>query len=188
MFSSLTARSNLNNSGVKLARSFKSFAPVLFNAGESIPKGLPGLQENSPGNQVDIGKEVSKGKYIIVGLPAAFSPACSASHVPGYIKYLSELKSKGIKQVFVTTVNDSFVTAAWAKNLNTPDDIRIIADTQGAFAKAGGHLFDSSKIFGNERSVRFAAIVNDGKVVEEFEEPDKTGVDVSSAENVLKHL
>lgn len=184
----LAARSGLNKSSFKFIRGFKTTRPALFNAGDLIPKGLPGLQENSPGNSVDIGEEVSKGKYIVIGLPAAFSPACSASHVPGYIKHLSELKAKGVKQVLVTTVNDSFVTSAWSKSLGTPADIRIIADTQGSFAKAGSHLFDSSKIFGNERSVRYATIVQDGKVVDEFVEPDKTGVDVSSAENVLKHL
>lgn len=180
--------SQLSTSRNALARGFKTYGPTLFKAGASIPAGIPGLQENSPGNAVDLAKEVAHGKYIVIGLPAAFSPACSASHIPGYIKHLEELKKKGVKQVLVTTVNDAFVTAAWSKSLGTPKDIRIIADTQGAFAKAGQHLFDSKKIFGNDRSVRYAAIVQDGKVVQEFDEPDKTGVDVSSAENVLKHL
>ncbi|KAL2710752.1 Redoxin domain-containing protein [Kluyveromyces marxianus] len=170
------------------ARGFKTFAPALFKAGDSIPTGLKGLHESSPGNTVDLGKEVQHGKYVIVGLPAAFSPACSASHVPGYIKHLDQLKEKGVKQVFVTAVNDSFVTQAWAESLGVPSDIRIIADTLGEFAKAGDHLFDSKQIFGNERSIRYAVIVQDGKVVQEFAEPDKIGVDVSSAENVLKHL
>lgn len=169
-------------------RGFKTTRPTLFKAGDSVPTGLKGLQETSPGNSIDIGKEVAKGKTIIVGLPAAFSPACSASHVPGYIKHLPELKQKGVSQVLVTTVNDSFVTQAWSEALKCPKEVRIIADTQGEFARAGGHLFDSKHIFGNERSVRYAAIVEDGKVVKEFVEPDKIGVDVSSAENILKNL
>lgn len=171
-----------------LVRGFRTLTPQLFKKGDKIPTGLPGLKENSPGNAVDLGQEVSKGKYVIVGVPAAFSPACSASHVPGYIKHLPQLKEKGVKQVLVTAVNDPFVTAAWGKSLNVPQDVRIIADTEGAFAKAGNHLFDSTQVFGNERSIRYAAIVQDGKVVEEFAEPDKTGVDVSSAESVLRHL
>ncbi|QLL33315.1 hypothetical protein HG536_0E02260 [Torulaspora globosa] len=175
-------------SRIAAARTFRTFGPALFKTGDKIPTGLGGLRENSPGNSVDLGLEVASGKYVIVGLPAAFSPACSATHVPGYIKHLPQLKEKGIKQVFVTTVNDPFVTAAWGKSLGVPSDIRIIADTEGTFAKAGGHLFDSKKVFGNDRSVRFAAIVKDGKVVTELVEPDKTGVDVSSAENILKHL
>ncbi|CAR26828.1 hypothetical protein ZYGR_0I01000 [Zygosaccharomyces rouxii] len=169
-------------------RGFKTFSPTLFKAGSAIPSGLPGLHENSPGNAIDIGEEVAKGKSIIVGVPAAFSPACSASHVPGYVNHFQELKNKGVQQVFVTPVNDAFTTKAWAQSLNLPQGIRIIADSQGAFAKAGDHLFDSEKVFGNKRSIRFAAIVQDGKVVQEFAEPDKIGLDVSSAENVLKHL
>lgn len=173
---------------VASARTFRAAAPALFKKGDKIPTGLPGLKENSPGNDIDLGKEVSEGKYIIVGLPAAFSPACSASHIPGYITHMPQLREKGIKQVLVATVNDPFVTAAWGKSLGVPTDIRIIADTEGAFAKAGDHLFDSKKVFGNDRSVRYATIVEDGKVVKELVEPDKTGVDVSSAENVLRHL
>lgn len=169
-------------------RGFRTLSPQLFKKGDKIPTGLPGLKESSPGNAVDLGQEVAKGKYILVGVPAAFSPACSATHIPGYIKNLPQLKEKGVKQVLVTAVNDPFVTAAWGKSLKVPNDVRIIADTEGAFAKAGGHLFDSTKVFGNERSVRYAAIVQDGKVVEEFAEPDKTGVDVSSAESILSHL
>lgn len=169
-------------------KGFKTFSPCLFKAGDAIPTGLKGLQESSPGNAVDLGKEVSKGKFVIIGLPAAFSPACSASHVPGYIAHLEQLKSKGIQKVFVTCVNDSFVTQAWAEDLGVPSDIRIIADTMGEFAKAGDHLFDSKQIFGNDRSIRYALIVEDGKVVKEFAEPDKIGVDVSAAENVLKEL
>lgn len=169
-------------------RGFKTSRPSLFKAGDSIPSGLPGLHENSPGNAIDISKEVAKGKSIIIGVPAAFSPACSAAHVPGYINHLQDLKSKGVQQVFVTPVNDAFTTKAWTESLNLPQGIRVIADTQGAFAGAGGHLFDSEKVFGNKRSIRYAAIVQDGKVVQEFTEPDKIGLDVSSAENVLKYL
>lgn len=169
-------------------RGFRTYAPTLFKAGDTIPTNLPGLQEGSPGNKVDIGKEVAKGKTIIVGVPAAFSPACSASHVPGYIKHWKELQDKGVKQVLVTPVNDAFAAKAWGESLKLPHGIRIIADSQGAFAHAGGHLFDSEAVFGNKRSIRYAAIVQDGKVVQEFDEPDKTGVDVSSAENVLKYL
>lgn len=181
-----SCRSSVNRT--ILTRGFRTLSPQLFQKGDKIPTGLPGLKENSPGNSVDLGKEVAKGKYIIVGVPAAFSPACSASHVPGYIEHLPQLKEKGVKQVLITAVNDPFVTAAWGKSLHVPSDVRIIADTEGAFAKAGDHLFDSTKVFGNERSIRYAAVVQDGEVVEEFAEPDKTGVDVSSAESVLRHL
>ncbi|CCE61134.1 hypothetical protein TPHA_0A00490 [Tetrapisispora phaffii CBS 4417] len=172
----------------RVQRGFKTTCVASFKEGSKIPEGYVGVYENSPGNPFDIGKATSKGKYIVVGLPAAFSPACSSSHVPGFIEHLPELKAKGVKQVIVATVNDSFVTKAWAESLQTPEDIRIIADTQGDFARKGGYLFDSKNIFGNDRSIRYALIVEDGKVIKEFCEPDKTGLKVSSAANVLKYL
>lgn len=169
-------------------RSFRTISYRLFKAGDSIPMGIKGLHESSPGNKIDLGLEVSNGKYIIVGVPAAFSPACSSSHIPGYIKYINQLKSKGVSQVIVTCVNDSFVTKAWSKDLGCPKDVRIIADTQGEFSKLGGYLFDSKNIFGNDRSVRFALIVENGRIVKEFVEPDKIGVNISSAEMILNEL
>lgn len=159
-----------------------------FQQGDRIPSGLKSIHENSPGNKLDLAQALSCGKYVVVGVPAAFSPACSSSHVPGYIRLLPELKSKGVSQVLITTVNDSFVTAAWARSLKCPPDVRIIADTQAEFAKAAGHLFDSTEIFGNKRSKRYAMIVQDGKILQEFIEPDNIGVNVSSAESVLKAL
>lgn len=160
----------------------------MFEVGDKIPTGIPGLQEGAPSNKVDLGKEVAKGKNIIVGVPAAFSPACTATHVPGYIEHLQDFKKKGFNQVFVTAVNDAFVTKAWSDSLHCPADVHIIADTQGEFARAGATLFDSKAIFGNDRSIRYALVVDNGEVVKAFAEPDKTGVNVSSAENVLKSL
>ncbi|CEP64690.1 thioredoxin peroxidase AHP1 LALA0_S13e00760g [Lachancea lanzarotensis] len=170
------------------AQLFHTYNPIMFQVGDVIKTGLAGVQENSPGNAVDIGKLVSKGKYVIVGVPAAFSPACTASHIPGYVAKLSELKAKGVEEVYVTAVNDAFVTKAWADSLKVPENVHILADTRGEFAKSGNTLFDSEEVFGNKRNYRYAIVVQDGKVVSTFEEPDKTGVNVSSAENVLKSL
>ncbi|AMD18622.1 HBL280Cp [Eremothecium sinecaudum] len=170
------------------SRQFSSTARALFAPGTRIPAGLQGIHENSPGNSVEIADQVSNGKFIIVGVPAAFSPACSAKHVPGYIKLLPEFKKKGITEIFVTAVNDSFVTKAWAEQLKCPPGIRMLADTQGTFANAGGLLFDSINIFGNRRSVRYALVVDNGKVTAQFVEPDKIGVDVTSAESVYESL
>ncbi|SCU97413.1 LAME_0F19592g1_1 [Lachancea meyersii CBS 8951] len=186
-------RSSIRHSSIcnrrNSAQLFHTYNPLkMFQVGDVIKTGLAGIQENSPGNAVDIGKEVSKGKHIIVGVPAAFSPACTASHIPGYAAKLSELKAKGVENVFVTCVNDAFVTKAWADSLKIPSDIHILADTRGEFAKSGDTLFDSEEVFGNKRNYRYAIVVENGKVIAAYEEPDKTGVNVSSAENVLKAL
>ncbi|KAL2865561.1 peroxiredoxin family protein [Aspergillus lucknowensis] len=161
---------------------FHNTAAAFVRKGDSIPD-LDVLVENSPGNRVNLAKEL-KGKGVIIGVPAAFSPACSSTHVPGYIKH-PKLKESG--QVFVVAVNDPFVAQAWGTSLD-PDGksgIRFLGDPTGKFTEALDVSFDSAAIFGNQRSKRYALLIEDGKVKEAFVEPDNTGVNVSAAENVL---
>lgn len=179
--------------GRSVIKSSRVLCPTLlfsrsFKIGATIPNKITGLREDSPGNKVDFGELVSKGKHIIIGVPAAFSPGCSNKHIPGFVKLYPEFQKKGIQNFWITSVNDPFVTKAWKESLNIPEGMRIIADTKGEFADAGDYLFDSSRIFGNDRSKRYALYIEDGKVVKEFLEPDFTGVKNSSAENVLKNL
>ncbi|KAI9038174.1 peroxiredoxin family protein [Aspergillus affinis] len=161
---------------------FHSTAPAFVQKGDAIPD-LDVLVENSPGNKVNLAKEL-QGKGVIVGVPAAFSPACSASHVPGYINH-PKLKEAG--QVFVVAVNDPFVTKAWATSLDPTgkSGIRFLGDPTAKFSEALDVLFDSTSIFGNQRSKRYALLVENGKVKEAFVEPDNAGLNVSAAEKVL---
>ncbi|KAL2828991.1 Redoxin [Aspergillus cavernicola] len=161
---------------------FHNTAPAFVQKGDSIPD-LEVLVENSPGNKLNLAKEL-KGKGVIIGVPAAFSPACSSSHIPGFIKH-PKLKEAG--QVFVVAVNDPFVTKAWGVSLDPTGEsgIRFLGDPSGKFSDALDVSFDSTAIFGNQRSKRYALLVEDGKVKEAFVEPDNTGLKVSAAENVL---
>ncbi|KAJ5898842.1 Redoxin [Penicillium taxi] len=161
---------------------FHSSRPAFVQKGDAIPN-LNVLVENSPGNKVNLAKEI-KGKAVIIGTPAAFSPACSSTHVPGFINH-PKLKEAG--QAFVISVNDPFVTKAWAESLDKSgkSGIRFLGDPTGEFTEALDLGFDSVAIFGNRRSKRYALLVEDGKVKEAFVEPDNTGVNVSTAENVL---
>ncbi|KAK9646329.1 hypothetical protein HCH54_005079 [Aspergillus fumigatus] len=110
-----TARRLLTSAPRAISRRalFHSTAPAFVQKGDAIPD-LDVLVESSPGNKVNLAKEL-KGKGIIVGVPAAFSPACSSSHVPGYINH-PKLKEAG--QVFVVSVNDPFVMKAWGVSLD----------------------------------------------------------------------
>ncbi|KAF3388760.1 Peroxiredoxin-5 [Penicillium rolfsii] len=164
------------------AAPFHSTSRNLVQKGDPIPN-LDVLVENSPGNKINLAKEI-KGKAVIVGTPAAFSPACSSTHVPGYINH-PKLKEAG--QVFVVSVNDPFVTQAWGVSLDPQgkSGIRFLGDPTGKFTEALDLSFDSASIFGNNRSKRYALLVEDGKVKEAFVEPDNTGVNVSAAEKVL---
>ncbi|ODM22874.1 hypothetical protein SI65_00463 [Aspergillus cristatus] len=161
---------------------FHNTAPAFVQKGDSIPD-LDVLVENSPGNKVNLAKEI-KGKGVIIGTPAAFSPACSSTHVPGYINH-PKLKEAG--QVFVVSVNDPFVTKAWGTSLDPTgkSGIRFLGDPTGKFSEALNVTFDSTSVFGNQRSKRYALTVENGKVTGTFIEPDNTGVNASTAEKVL---
>lgn len=103
------------------ARLFHSSRASFLAVGDSVPS--VEVQEGSPGNTVNLAQETANGKYVIVGVPGAFSPACSASHAPGYIKLIDQLGAKGVKEVFIVSVNDAFVMKAWAQDLNTNDKV-----------------------------------------------------------------
>jgi len=161
---------------------FHASATHFVKVGDSIPD--VELMEGSPGNKVNLAQEL-KGNGLIIGVPAAYSPACSESHVPGYINS-PKLKTAG--HVFVVSVNDPFVMNAWGKTLDPSgkSGIRFIADPTVKFTKALDLSFDgAAAIFGGERSKRYALVIEDGKVKEAHVEPDNTGLDVSAAEKVL---
>ncbi|KAM7221926.1 peroxiredoxin-5, mitochondrial [Rhypophila decipiens] len=176
------------------ARSFHSTRPVFIKVGDPLPD-LEVLQENNPGNKVNLAEEASKlNKMILLGVPAAFSPACSAKHIPSFINHP---KIKDYDLLAVVSVNDVFVMKAWGENLdpagqsNVSKDydpstpIRFFADPTGRFTKALDLAFDGSAIFGGDRSKRYTIIVEDGKVTSLNVEPDNTGTSVSLADNVL---
>ncbi|CAN6637827.1 peroxiredoxin Ahp1p [Trichomonascus vanleenenianus] len=170
------------------ARTFRTSAALNLKLGDKLPS--VELQESTPSHFVNLAKETAQGKHIVIGVPGAFSPACSGSHVPGYVKALPDLEKKGIKNVYVIAVNDAFVTKAWSDNIGISKDskVRILADPYGTFTNELGMSFDASKFFGNSRSKRYALIVEDGKVTQIFAEPDNVGVDVSAAQSVLEKL
>ena len=128
-----------------------------------------------------------KGRRVAVfSVPGAFTPTCSARHLPSFIDKGGELKAKGIDEIAATAVNDAFVMGAWAKNAGA-DGITMLADGNGDFVKALGLEMDGSKFGMGTRSKRFALYAEDGVVRELFvEAPGEFRV--SSAENVLAHL
>ncbi|CCH43593.1 putative peroxiredoxin [Wickerhamomyces ciferrii] len=160
------------------ARTFKTSAASFLQVGDSIPS-VGSLREGSPGNEVDLA-ELTKSV-------CAFSPACSASHVPGYVQNLKEFTNKNYN-VFVSTVNDAFVTKAWADQLGEGSNVRFIADPEAEFAKAADLSIDATPFFGNIRNKRFVLIVEDGKVKEQIVEPDNFGLDITKAEEILKKI
>jgi peroxiredoxin len=132
--------------------------------------------------------ELTRGKKIVVfGLPGAFTPTCSAQHVPGYLKQHDALKSKGVDEVWCVSVNDAFVMGAWGREQKAGSKVRMMADGSGEFTKALGLEFDLTGRGMGVRSQRYAMLVEDGVVKSlDVEAPGK--FEVSSAEAMLERL
>ena len=133
-------------------------------------------------------KEFFAGKRVaLFSVPGAFTPTCSARHLPGYIDKAAELKAKGIDAIVGTAVNDAFVMGAWGQSANAGDADTLLADGNGDFVKALGLDFDGSAFGMGTRGKRFAMVVNDGKVEKLFVEAPGE-FKVSSADYMLAEL
>lgn len=134
------------------------------------------------------GEDFFKGRRVaLFAVPGAYTPTCSARHLPGYVENDAALKAKGIDEVACTSVNDPFVLGAWAKDGGATDKVTMLADGNGDFARAIGLDMDSSKFGMGQRSQRYSMIVNDG-VVEQLNVEGPGEFKVSSAEHLLENL
>jgi glutaredoxin/glutathione-dependent peroxiredoxin len=128
-----------------------------------------------------------KGKRVaLFSVPGAFTPTCSAKHLPGFVDHAAELKAKGIDEIVGTAVNDPFVMGAWNKASGS-DDITMLADGNADFAKAVGLTMDGSAFGLGTRGQRFSMVVNDG-VVEQLHVEAPGDFKVSSAEYLIEQL
>ncbi len=126
-------------------------------------------------------------KVVLFAVPGAFTPTCSAKHVPSFMQNADALAAKGVEQIACVAVNDPFVMGAWAKDQAVGDRILMLSDGMATFTKSLGLELDMSKRGLGIRSSRYAMVVDDGVVtVLNVEEPG--GYDVSSAEKVLEGL
>lgn len=132
--------------------------------------------------------EAFAGKRVaLFAVPGAFTPTCSARHLPGFVEKAGELKAKGVDRIACTSVNDVFVMDAWAKDQKAGDAVMMLADGNADFAEAVGLTMDGSKFGMGVRSQRYAMVVND-KTVEHLFVEEPGGFEVSSAEHVLGQL
>ena len=137
--------------------------------------------------EVDVSAASKDKKIIIFGLPGAFTPTCSAKHVPSFIQNSAALKAKGVDEVWCVTANDAFVQAAWGKQLKVDGKVRMLADGSANYVKQLGLELDLTARGMGVRSNRYAMIVDKGVVKGVYvEAPGK--FEVSSAESVLKNL
>jgi len=125
-------------------------------------------------------------KVALFSVPGAFTPTCSAKHLPGYVEKASELKARGIDEIACTAVNDAFVMGAWGKASGSPD-VTMLADGNGEFAAAVGLEMDGSGFGLGKRGQRFSMVVNDG-TVEQLNVEAAGEFKVSAAEYMLGQL
>lgn len=146
----------------------------LMKAGESGPE------------PIQTGEYFAGKKVALFSVPGAFTPTCSAKHLPGFVEKASELKAKGVDEIVCTAVNDAFVLGAWNKAAGS-GDVTMLADGNGDFAKTLGLVMDGSGFGLGSRGQRFSMIVNDG-VVEKLNVEAPGTFEVSSAEHMLGQL
>ena len=133
-------------------------------------------------------EEFFKGRRVaLFAVPGAFTPTCSARHLPGFVEKADEFRAKGVDEVAAISVNDAFVMSAWGKSAGVDGKVTMLADGNGEFAQAIGLTMDSSKFGMGTRSQRYAMIVNDG-VVEQVHVEAPGEFKVSSAEYLLERL
>jgi peroxiredoxin len=133
-------------------------------------------------------EELFKGKKVaLFALPGAFTPTCSAKHLPGFKQAAADIKGKGVDMIACLSVNDAFVMRAWGEDQAVGDDIVMIADGGATFTDAVGLSFDASRFGMGKRSQRYSMIVDDG-VVNELNIEEGGEFRVSSAEYMLAQL
>ncbi|WP_069268492.1 peroxiredoxin [Paraburkholderia nodosa] len=138
-------------------------------------------------NSFDVQKEAAGKRVVIFGLPGAFTPTCSAKHVPGYVEHFDALRAAGIDEVWCVSVNDAFVMGAWGRDQRTSGKVRMMADGSAALTRALGLEQDLSARGMGIRSQRYAMVVDDGVVKTlHVEAPGK--FEVSDAASILATL
>ena len=155
--------------------------------GDRIPTtSFAKMTENGP-EQVS-SDEFFKGRTIaLFSVPGAFTPTCSAKHLPGFVEKADALKEKGVDEIACTAVNDAFVMGAWGKSAGADEKVTMLADGNGDFVKAAGLTMDGSKFGMGTRGQRFSMIVKDGVVAElNVEAPGE--FKISSADHLLEQL
>jgi peroxiredoxin len=136
-------------------------------------------------NSFDLEKATAGKKIAIFALPGAFTPTCSAQHVPGYVQQAEALKAAGVDEIWCVSVNDAFVMGAWGRDQKTGGKVRMMADGSGDFAKATGLTLDLNARGMGLRSQRYSMLVDDGVVKTlNVEAPGK--FEVSDAATLLK--
>ena len=159
---------------------------MTIQVGDRIPESVLTTMSESGPNPVATGDYFGGRRVVLFSVPGAFTPTCSARHLPGFVDHAGDLQGKGIDAIGCTAVNDVFVMDAWGKSAGA-DTIDMLADGNGDFVGALGLQLDASGFGMGQRGQRFALVADDGVVTHLFVE-EGGEFRVSSAEHVLSQL
>jgi peroxiredoxin len=167
---------------------------MTIKVGDTLPSGTLSEYIEVEGNGCTVGPnefkvgDLARGrKVVIFGLPGAFTPTCSAKHVPSYVQNIDKLKAKGVDEILCMSVNDAFVMGAWARDQKTGGKVRMMGDGSATYTKALGLEFDLTAKGLGLRCQRFSMLVDDGVVKTlNVEAPGK--YEISDGETMLKQL
>ncbi|MEM6901030.1 MAG: peroxiredoxin [Pseudomonadota bacterium] len=159
---------------------------MAIQIGEKLPD-VTFMEATENGPEPRRTEDIFAGKKIaLFAVPGAFTPTCSVKHLPSFIEHADEIKAKGVDDIICTAVNDAFVMGEWAKSENA-NGIRMLADGNGAFAKAIGLELDVSGFGMGSRSQRYSMLVEDG-VVKQLNVEEGPAFEVSSGDYLLGQL
>lgn len=160
---------------------------MTIKVGDRIPDVTLYVMSDQGPQAVKTGEFFKGKKVALFALPGAFTPTCSAKHLPGFVEKYGDLKAKGVDQVACLSVNDAFVMGAWGKQQNAGDKVEMLADGSGEFTKAIGMEFDLSARGLGVRSQRYSMLVDDG-VVKALNLEKPGAFEVSDASTLLGQL
>lgn len=160
---------------------------MAISAGEKMPSGVFGAMTDAGPGAMSTDELFAGKKVVLVSVPGAFTPTCSANHLPGFVDHAADIRAKGVDTIAFMAVNDVFVMNAWGKDRNVGDNVVMLADGNGEYAKALDLELDGSGFGMGMRGQRFAIVVDDGVASHvAVEAPGE--FEVSKAESILAAL
>jgi len=155
--------------------------------GDKLPDAKVFVLEKDP-KEVSIKEIIGNDKAILFGLPGAFTPTCSAKHLPGFVSASDQLKEKNIKKIICISINDPFVMDAWGKTHNVQNKVIMLGDSKGEFTKNIGAEKNLSHRGLGIRSSRYTMLIENGKIIKISEEEVPGKCEITSAETFLKAI
>ena len=160
---------------------------MTIKIGDKIPSAtLMQMKDGSP-KPVKTDDLFASKTVVLFALPGAFTPTCSAKHLPGFVQHAGEIKKKGVDAIACLSVNDAFVMGAWGEQQGAGDNVMMLADGNGEFTHSVGLEMDAAKFGMGRRSQRYSMLVKDG-VLKELNVEEPGAFAVSSAEHILKQI